>query len=370
MAGMLGLRKSGETKDRRSSLRVTPDPFLVIRFPSGNYGVVFDVSDGGLGFLAYSPIVETQPIRFEISAKSAPTCEGMGRLVWNDTSGKRAGLKFTQVSEELQALIRSCSPGERSPAAFPTEPTKASQEIRAPLVSRRNPRKLALAANVLTILLACFIAVVIWYPLGQHRAKDLLVPLEGRLSRFVASTRTARGRNLLAILKRRAAKAGATTETSVEMPVASASFALTIRNDESKQASTEPTASSDSSALPSGVLAQAGGEASYTPETQFPFSPLEEPGHIQLVLARKFLQLGSDPETQAEAAHLMWQAVAKGNTTATVELAELYLSGQGVTKNCSQARVLLTAAQNRKSLLAKTKLDDLPRFGCGGSDNE
>ena len=61
---------------------------------------------------------------------------------------------------------------------------------------------------------------------------------------------------------------------------------------------------------------------------------------------------------------MLWQAVAKGNPAAEVELAGLYLSGTGVSKSCSQAVVLLKAAQNRKSATAQQKLAELPQFGC------
>ena len=64
---------------------------------------------------------------------------------------------------------------------------------------------------------------------------------------------------------------------------------------------------------------------------------------------------------------LLWQAVAKGNTAAELELADLYLAGHGVSKSCSQAFVLLTAAKTHKNTQAEQALRSLPQYGCGST---
>jgi TPR repeat protein len=87
-------------------------------------------------------------------------------------------------------------------------------------------------------------------------------------------------------------------------------------------------------------------------------------GQAQLALALELLQKNADSENQAKAAQLLWQAVERGNVAAEVDLANLYLLGQGVARSCGQARVLLTAAQTHKSELAGQKLDDFPKYGC------
>jgi len=65
-----------------------------------------------------------------------------------------------------------------------------------------------------------------------------------------------------------------------------------------------------------------------------------------------------------EAVRLLWVAVEKGNVGGEVALAELYRQGQGVAKNCAQARVLLTAAARKGSAEAQKHLDELVRDGC------
>ena len=54
----------------------------------------------------------------------------------------------------------------------------------------------------------------------------------------------------------------------------------------------------------------------------------------------------------------------KGNLTAETTLANLYLRGEGVPKNCDQARVLLSAASDKGDPEAKRKLLELDHTGC------
>src|ERR1700690_1030990 len=118
-------------RGRRREKRVTPDPFLVIRLSSGNAGIVLDVSQGGLGFLASTPVEETQAIYFEISRRSTPGSVGAGQVMWKDGTGKRAGLKFTALPEELRALIGTCSPAaEISTATQTTQIAASARQIR------------------------------------------------------------------------------------------------------------------------------------------------------------------------------------------------------------------------------------------------
>jgi len=60
----------------------------------------------------------------------------------------------------------------------------------------------------------------------------------------------------------------------------------------------------------------------------------------------------------------LWQAVEKGSSEAEIKLADMYLEANGVEKSCSQAEVLLAAAQRHKSALAVQKLANLAGYGC------
>lgn len=89
-----------------------------------------------------------------------------------------------------------------------------------------------------------------------------------------------------------------------------------------------------------------------------------EGGSADLALANRYLQSGSSND-RAVGAQLLWTAVGEGNTQAELELADLYLRGDaGLSKNCTQARVLLMAASESYSPVAQEKLADLSAYGC------
>jgi PilZ domain len=90
----------------------------------------------------------------------------------------------------------------------------------------------------------------------------------------------------------------------------------------------------------------------------------EDSGGADLALARNYLREARGPGNSAAAVQLLWSAVQKGSSDAEVDLAELYLRGNAVQKNCEQARVLLTAANNRNNPAAGQKLAELSRYGC------
>jgi hypothetical protein len=88
-------------------------------------------------------------------------------------------------------------------------------------------------------------------------------------------------------------------------------------------------------------------------------------GAAQLAVAEKYLNgrpgTARDPR---EASVWLWKAVAQKNPTATLLLSDLYLHGEGVSKSCDQARLLLDAAARKGNAAAAERLRNLPAFGC------
>lgn len=84
-------------------------------------------------------------------------------------------------------------------------------------------------------------------------------------------------------------------------------------------------------------------------------------GQTEFQQAQKYLNgtggVAADP---AEAAELFWRSLEKGNTAAAIPLADLYLQGNGVSRSCLQARILLTTASNKGNAEATQKLGQLP----------
>jgi len=63
-------------------------------------------------------------------------------------------------------------------------------------------------------------------------------------------------------------------------------------------------------------------------------------------------------------ARQLWSAVQAGDTVAEVALAQLYLTGDGVPRNCEQARVLLRAASKSGNVEALEQLHKLDKSTC------
>lgn len=88
-------------------------------------------------------------------------------------------------------------------------------------------------------------------------------------------------------------------------------------------------------------------------------------GSQELALAETFLNGGNGhARDTSEAAKWLWQAVSKQNAPATLMLADLYLRGDGVPKNCDQGRLLLDAAARKGVAGAGERLRNLAAFGC------
>jgi hypothetical protein len=88
-------------------------------------------------------------------------------------------------------------------------------------------------------------------------------------------------------------------------------------------------------------------------------------GSEELVAAQKYLNANYGGGRDArQAIPLLWNAVAKGNGSATLTLSDLYLRGDGVPQNCDQARLLLDIAAKKGIKGAAERLRHLPAFGC------
>jgi hypothetical protein len=88
-------------------------------------------------------------------------------------------------------------------------------------------------------------------------------------------------------------------------------------------------------------------------------------GGEELAVAQGYLNgANGQGRNSAEAAKWLWKAIAKHNAEASLLLSDLYLKGEGVSKNCDQARVLLDAAALQGVKDAGVRLRHLQAFGC------
>jgi hypothetical protein len=89
-----------------------------------------------------------------------------------------------------------------------------------------------------------------------------------------------------------------------------------------------------------------------------------ETGQEEFNSAREILRGNSRQRDLPRAVDLLWAGVRKGYVPAEVTLADLFRRGDGVEKNCDQARVLLVAASKKGSLDARQMLEHMAEQGC------
>lgn len=90
----------------------------------------------------------------------------------------------------------------------------------------------------------------------------------------------------------------------------------------------------------------------------------DEPGQQEYLQALQILRAPNRSAELPQAIQLLWVAVEKGNTSAEIDLAELFHQGRGVSKNCAQTRILLSAAARKGSAEARKRLEAFRREGC------
>ena len=154
------------------------------------------------------------------------------------------------------------------------------------------------------------------------------------------------------------------TDTPVGTPPANAQTAVPSLSD-SKGEEAGARTSNQKTGTSSHETARAVPPTTPTVEKTPQAGTAEGNGAEELATAQGYLNGANGQErNRAEAAKWLWKSVAKHNADATLLLADLYLKGQGVGKNCDQARVLLDAAARKGMKDAGQRLRHLQAFGC------
>jgi hypothetical protein len=375
---------------------------------------------------------EGRSIRFVLSDRSNRKSEATGQLMWKDTAGKRCGLQFTEVSSELRAMIQSCLGQDGPGVAGSTEPLPESLEVPDSFptqvhagifddlpMPKSSPRRGSFIANATTLLAAALIAFAIWYNLGGFQTSSSLSRVKQHVSSFLFSkvnhipfgwTTRLKSQPVAPAAKKAESPAVETAAMPSAVPKIEPKIDASAENAiaDPQPASTSANIPTQSAVVPAPAVvppsvtgASAAAKPAILPSLEKPIKPIkkvpepvaaqpqptpiapapvetEQPGHAasqesptdgQVAQARKLLAREGDPVNQSKGIQILWQAVAKGNPAAEVELAGLYLRGRGVSKSCSQALILLKAAQSKRSPAAAQELSNFPRFGCGAPDD-
>jgi hypothetical protein len=364
----------------RERPRVKLDQIVYVNLSSGNGGILLDVSEKGLSFQTADRLEDIGPISFRFLVPSIAQVEITGDLIWADETRKKGGVRFTnlpaEVYKEIQNWLGQTRPdapnsrvasapsiserqnpfhpfGENQTSAFPTmrEPvTERSSFLSIP--SDRLPQR-----NELPLLPTRKLPGSIHSNEPQHDgvaahrlamiAVTLVVGVAIGASSFVYKDYI--GRLLISLGEKISVPTQNSPVGTPSPPVPSISQSLPV-----------PDFGNPSGAVAAGAYSEQppakmkGSEASKG----------DDDGQTEFSLARQYLTEASNPEAKTHAAELLWVAVEKGSSDAEVELADLYGRGEGVPKNCQQARILLVAARNGNNPFAGKESVALHGYGC------
>lgn len=383
--------------ERRCVQRKRPGGISYFEFEAGSGGIVLDASEKGLGFQAADAVHQLGPSRIWISPRPEERIELTGDVVWTDTSRKTGGLRFVETGADSSKKIRNWlgSPGESEASRLsqefplPAWAAEALGDLRSESRHEANlPRSTAVPqaknqlkeqpVEVRTIpgLPSLFTSNAPWQPQDSPSSG-------GRIAYRVATGflivvlavagvvlfdifRPEVGESLIHLGERINGNAKLQPQNSSPLP---------------SSAQVPATASPINEAKPDKVQTEAKPDTAQKKNSGDSDKPPDSSGQVDtqvsnLAIPRtaatsnEALNLSPYPgatnsrqDRSAEAARL-WSAVASGDSSAEVELARLYLSGEGVARNCVQARVLLRAAAKSGSVEARQQLKKLRSRGC------
>jgi hypothetical protein len=364
--------------------RRRPEQLVYVELGPQNGGMMLSVSEGGFSFRVVSPVQPQGTIHFAFAIDAKRRIEGDAELAWTDESGKMGGLRFVELSPECREQLHAWLAEKKAPAvagkevipaaATPADtletlrreihevpvraapaaaaesraeavpgPPVAEKKERLPAAEKEElqaikweeepaekkpPTHLSLGWAVAGML---FVLVVVLLAVGRRTVGESLILLGEQIAGETKPSNTTPAKQPVAAPK----------------PVAG------------KEAAAEPVRANGPTVQ---TLPAAGGNGivrgAVPPATSADTGPMvratEQPGER----GKEALSARADP------VQLLWAAVKKGNTAAQVALAGFYLRGEGVTKNCSQARVLLATAAKKGNADAKQKLAQLEQEGC------
>lgn len=379
--------------------RKRPSWISYFEFETGSEGIVLDASEKGLRFQAADAVHQLGPSRIWISPRPEERIEVTGAVVWTDTSRKTGGLRFIETGADSSKKIRYWlgrqDESEVSPSSeglpLPAWSTQApgdlwSEDRHSANVRRAMPESRARAKTQVEErpmqlrsipgLPSLFASSLPWQPQDSS-------PSDGRIAHGIATGflivvlvvagvvlfqrfRPKVGESLILLGERINGTAKSQPLNTSTQPSSAQATAQTGLADEAKPDAVQTEAipgaakkeTHKDSALPVDASKQVNTQTS---ETAIPRqeAPTEEtadrpadPGATNSKEARS-----------AEAAQL-WSAVASGDSSAEIDLARLYLRGDGVPRNCVQAKVLLRAAAKAGSAKASQQLKKLRSSAC------
>lgn len=363
--------------DRRQTPRTKLEEIAYIGMGPENGGLVLDVSEGGLSFHSVAPVQPAETIHFLLSSRGQNRIEGAGEVVWTNEMKTVCGLRFTSLSTGAREHLnnwtnqsRMSVPAREEDVSLAPPDVPLTEELLAslsrqsetgaePLFAIPPAEESYLSEPNGKPLLAGQLLLWIVY---------VLIGISFLVAAYLYGLHV--GQSEVSLM----ARPGAEPTISVPSPVPAAPVATEM----SPAPPVAPAFPNDTTSAPNGALVNAsktdnaaantsqrpGAEGNGAAASNLHTQQTAEEGKSEIATAMAFLNGDNAHRDSSRAVHLLWAAVANGNSEAEVILAGLYLGGNGVAKNCEQGRVLLKAAAKTGNAQAKVKLDELNANGC------
>ncbi len=365
-----------------------------------NGGVMLNLSEHGCGFQAITP-VKCGETRFGFQINGGRRIAGDAEVVWADDAGVMGGLRFLNLPAEAHREIRMWLAETNAPAEPGFVPAvSAAFEGGARRSHAMGAEEIATPAASLRVAEEEPPAPPPWANLraGSYPPIDdgrYGAPFQGDHASFGDPHRKSaavwRGIAMVATLVALAAlvimyqRDVGTSLIWLGETLAGKAKASAVVPDKQQPASTTPATSSDSSvgspAANSGVeknaAAQVPDDTSLprkkdldTLRSNAPTGITPGAGNVisdrpESVLERQGPPQKAEPVwNQGDSVESLWGAVQSGSISAEVSLAERFARGEGVNKNCDQAKVLMKAAADRGNREARLKLYQMETGGC------
>jgi len=382
--------------ERRCVQRKRPAGISYFEFEAGSGGIVLDASEKGLGFQAADAVQQLGPGRIWISPRPGERIELAGDVVWTDMSRKTGGLRFLETGADSSRKIRNWLGSQESEAPrlsqefpLPVRATQALGDLRHETRHNTNPHPAATArakteADVqpsvelhpIPGLPSLFTSSVPWQP--QDPASS-----GGRIAYRVATGflivvfavagvvlfdmfRPKVGESLIRLGEKISGSRKLQPQNPSPLPrsapVPVPATPINEGKSEASQAETKPKgvqndATGDSEQpLDSSSQLDSQGSNSAIPRV----TPTQNEASERSLYHRSPMS----PIGRSVEATRLWSAVASGDSAAEVDLAQLYMKGEGVPRNCEQAKVLLRAAAKNGNGEARQELKKLQTRGC------
>lgn len=382
--------------ERRCVQRKRPGGISYFEFEAGSGGIVLDASEKGLGFQAADEVYQQGRSRIWISPRPGERIELTGDVVWTDSSRKTGGLRFTEIgadgSKKLRHWLGQADEAEVSPRSEGVPQSVWTKQAvgdlrheswhdanlsRSTVVAQAKRQvELPVELHPMPGLPSLFTSGPLWQPQDSPAS-------EGRIAYRVATGflvvvlaiagvvllnmfRPNVGELLIHLGEKISGSTNLQLQNSSPLPSSAQAPAQPAPASEAKPDPAQTEAKPDVVQGESSEDSDKPADSSRQVNTQTSDPTIPQTTRTAIEAPNRMPHGGATSSSQDRSAEVtrLWSEVTSGDSSAEVDLARLYVRGEGVPRNCLQARVLLRAAAKNGSAEARQQLKRLRSSGC------